>query len=447
MNSEFENEKSFGISDIGMLFDILRSKMYSDPIAAICRELSANARDANYEAGKADVPIEITTPNSSNPSFKIKDCGPGISPDRMENVFINYGSSTKNKDSNYAGSFGLGAKVPFAYSDIFWITTVYNGTLYKYMSYIDESKIGKMSLLSSEKTELPNSTEIEIPIKPEHHATFYEQAIEVGKFWKVKPNIDKVQHTSLFVDSNVIVEGDGWKLYVGSESSYHSNKDIRVLVNNVEYSFDRSQISSVISNLYNFIKRNTLVLSFSSNEVSVSSNREKLFLDEKTKKALRDKVSEIDACIYKTFNDTVNTKASLFEANYFVVKSIHDSYDDDLKGIYWNDRKLYLRYLKVSSVPNHGFIISNVSSYGRNRSIFTRIVDSISMNYILSEKTVICLNNIDRKEFDNYSIKKIIKSANAETVLIFSQSLLDQVKDYLHPKIKINNLSDFMKFV
>src|ERR1700691_4508657 len=88
-------EKMFSIGDPGMVFDILRNKLYSNPILAICREISCNARDAHREAGKAEEPITISLPSLLDPNYKIKDVGVGISPDRAENIFVNYTSSSK----------------------------------------------------------------------------------------------------------------------------------------------------------------------------------------------------------------------------------------------------------------------------------------------------------------------------------------------------------------
>src|ERR1019366_3856120 len=107
-------EQSFLIGDASIIFDILRSKMYSNPVLAICREISCNARDAHREVNKNNTPIEIHLPNGLDPNYKIKDFGPGISPDRIENVFIRYGVSTKREDNIQTGAFGMGCKTPFS---------------------------------------------------------------------------------------------------------------------------------------------------------------------------------------------------------------------------------------------------------------------------------------------------------------------------------------------
>lgn len=59
-SSNFE-EASFSISeqDMGLVFEILRSKVYENPIGSICREICSNARDANREVGKSITPIEV----------------------------------------------------------------------------------------------------------------------------------------------------------------------------------------------------------------------------------------------------------------------------------------------------------------------------------------------------------------------------------------------------
>ena len=94
--SEPIKDMNFSLDDAdqGLIFDMLRKKIYEDPIGTIIREISSNARDANRENNKEDVPIEfvIESPNSlnNNSEYKIhiKDSGIGISPDRMENIFV-----------------------------------------------------------------------------------------------------------------------------------------------------------------------------------------------------------------------------------------------------------------------------------------------------------------------------------------------------------------------
>jgi len=109
-NVEPSKALNFGISDVRLVVDIL-SKLYAYPIRTLVQEYICNGRDAMREAGTwGKLPIEITVPNSLDPVFKVRDFGVGISPDRMENIFVNYGSSTKRNTNTQTGGFGIGAK-------------------------------------------------------------------------------------------------------------------------------------------------------------------------------------------------------------------------------------------------------------------------------------------------------------------------------------------------
>ena len=149
-------EHAFGINDGDMhvVFDILRSKLYKDPIGSICREIASNGRDSHREAGTPDLPIEVEMRDSKDSIFYddglniiFRDFGVGLSPERVEGVYSKYGSSTKRDSNTQTGGFGLGAKTPFAYKDGFSVRTIYNGTEYGYSVIIDESKRGSIVLL------------------------------------------------------------------------------------------------------------------------------------------------------------------------------------------------------------------------------------------------------------------------------------------------------------
>ena len=66
-------ETLFGVEDLGSIFNILRSQLYSNPVLAVCREITCNSRDAHREVGKFDVPIEVHLPHGLDPNFRVKD--------------------------------------------------------------------------------------------------------------------------------------------------------------------------------------------------------------------------------------------------------------------------------------------------------------------------------------------------------------------------------------
>lgn len=109
-------ETKFGIEITGKAFDLLTGGIYKNKIAAIVREISANAYDSHVSAGKSDVPFKVVLPNEFNPYFEVEDYGVGLDDEQIRNVYTVLFRSTK-QDSNFdIGAFGLGSKTPITYT-------------------------------------------------------------------------------------------------------------------------------------------------------------------------------------------------------------------------------------------------------------------------------------------------------------------------------------------
>lgn len=120
-----QKAKSFKIAQSAEFCRVLSSALYSDKPLACVREVLCNAWDAHIAMGVTNQPIEITL---TEDELIIRDFGPGIHPDKIEDVYCVYGSSTKTHDGNQTGGFGLGSKAPFAVSDHFEVTSFHQGT-------------------------------------------------------------------------------------------------------------------------------------------------------------------------------------------------------------------------------------------------------------------------------------------------------------------------------
>jgi len=278
---------SFGIKDMdmGLVLDILRSKIYKDRISAICREVMSNSRDANREAGNPDTPIRVRISDEDDLSdielgisIVFEDDGPGISPERMADVFVNYGSSTKRDTNTQTGGFGLGAKTPFSYSDNFSIITKVNGIKYTYIAAIEETKTGKMYPFKKEETTESNGTIIIVPIKPEDRQSFERSVREITGLWSIKPECFNFRTDPY---TYTIMEHEGVQL-TSNYSSY--NKRVVLLIDEIPYPADLSllQISDQSS------ERWTLILPFKTGQLTLSATRESVQYDDKTVKLIRD---------------------------------------------------------------------------------------------------------------------------------------------------------------
>ena len=80
---DFEEVKcTIDAEDMRYVASLLRNN-YSNPALAVVREISANAIDANLEAGTTR-PIEIKLPTALNPSFEVRDFGGGLSQEEIQ---------------------------------------------------------------------------------------------------------------------------------------------------------------------------------------------------------------------------------------------------------------------------------------------------------------------------------------------------------------------------
>lgn len=95
-------------SSLPFVFELVSKQLYSNPIGSIVREITSNCFDSHIEA-KVDQPVIISKTYNIEEGYSIefKDVGVGISPPRMNNIFMNYFSSTKRETNELIGGFGL----------------------------------------------------------------------------------------------------------------------------------------------------------------------------------------------------------------------------------------------------------------------------------------------------------------------------------------------------
>jgi len=112
-SQEFETV-NYGVStdNLPLLFQMLRTNLYSDIHGSIIRELASNVVDSHIEAGKPDAVGEIEWIDENrllgvDAQLIIRDFGVGLSPERMRTVYGNYLSSTKRDSNDQTGGFGL----------------------------------------------------------------------------------------------------------------------------------------------------------------------------------------------------------------------------------------------------------------------------------------------------------------------------------------------------
>ena len=373
-----------------MIVSILRDRLYSNKIGAVSREVASNCRDANREAGREIVPItiEIGTNHSLLEEEKLyisfKDDGIGISPDRIENVFLKYGSSTKRDNNNQTGGFGIGAKTPFAYNNEFIIETIsesLNGNLKKhiYQAIILNEKgveSSQLILISEESTTEKTGTKIIVPIKRSDRDSFEKEIITATTFWNVKPNYKGFNSGEL--RSKELFAGEGWKILSLNKNELTSSiKNINhnspfLIVDGIPYKMPHinlcssSPIKNSIANYHYENEHTHPLLEFETGKLTLSASREEVEETDENKSLILDRVLEMEKQILKEGERLVKSKKTTLDKISFL---------NEINVIGKNLKTNYLKDLKFSSN------INSLSSLPKN---YTKLfgVGSLNMNLI-----------------------------------------------------------------
>jgi hypothetical protein len=229
--------------------------------------------------GKAEQPFEVSMPTPFDSNFKIRDFGPGLSPNDVKNIYTVYFSSTRNHSDEFTGCLGLGSKSPFAYRDSFTVTSWHGGKKYVYSLFKNEENCPAIASISEENSSEPSGVEISISVKSHDIHKFKEVARKVYYFFKLRPNIHGV--TIDFSDINPVIDTDIYTIFKSDNSCLGNS--ISVQMGQVVYSAQSNDdIRGEVGLGNNFNYHYHLVLKASMGSCSIAASREELQFDTKT---------------------------------------------------------------------------------------------------------------------------------------------------------------------
>jgi hypothetical protein len=271
-DNEFETNvetktQNFVVGNISKLIKMLRN-LYQYKARTAVQEYMSNARDAMREAGSTKR-IIVTVPNQLNPVFKVRDFGPGITPHRMENVFIAYGGTTKDTTNGQTGGFGIGAKSAWAYTDSFTIVSITGGKKRTYVAHLGKTEQGSVDLISTEPTTEETGTEIQIAVKNGDIQEFRNAIWRSCHFWTADeyPEFKGVLPTDVPQRKSIVRVGDLELIgtndlpnYLGLDSNHYQDY-LSVVIDGIPYKQDKPFLQSVehVKRLLTVVKCNLVI--------------------------------------------------------------------------------------------------------------------------------------------------------------------------------------------
>lgn len=270
---------TFSIKASPIAFDILSSKLYSNPTLAVVRELLTNAYDSQLAASNPDKAITVMFPTPLDNEFSIRDFGTGLSKEDVMTLYTTFFGSTKSDSNDFTGGFGLGSKTPFAYTSSFTVTSFFNGTKYVFLA---TKKDGYPSILpiGEEPTDEPNGLFIRIPVNRDMPNRFYEEAIDYLSLIpeiKISSNKPVTRNVAFSVTDNV-------SLYTPTRTSktYSWQKDSGVFFKQGQNTY---RVTALIDsrkhrNIYEFYGEMDIVYDIPIGTLNITPSREQLAKDE-----------------------------------------------------------------------------------------------------------------------------------------------------------------------
>ena len=201
----------FRIRNSAKAFSILSSGLYANKIKAIVRELSTNAVDSHFAAGKQGTPFDVHLPNAMEAWFAIRDYGTGLDHEQVTQIYTTYFESTKTGSNDFVGALGLGSKSPFAYTDNFTVTAIKDGVKRIYSAFINPQGVPSIAKMGEEATTEPSGVEIKFSVNDQwEYSKFRDEAVNVYKYFTLRPVVSgsaEFQFTDIEYDIKDIVPG------------------------------------------------------------------------------------------------------------------------------------------------------------------------------------------------------------------------------------------------
>jgi len=375
----------FTIKTSGKAFKILSDNLYSDKHAAIIRELSCNAYDSHIEANKENVPFEIHLPTKWQPWLSVKDYGVGMSHEQMLNLYTSYFDSDKTDTNELTGVLGLGSKSPFAYTDVFTVTSIHGGKKRIYSCFIDSDGTPNITLMDESDTDDCSGVEVKLTVKPNDFDDFSRKAGHILSVFKVRPKVTGPKEFT-YDKVKTIFSGKDWSF---NNSISHVPRAIQ---GNVFYPINYESVKGQLNDKQLFVLQNRFDINFDIGELDVAASREDLSYDNITSENIKNKAKKVYDRFHSTVTRHLNKCNTLWEAKLYIKKIIGNMYYHTGFKFFYKGKEIFDNDFQAGHV-NGVKIISYSTQYSNiikrtdlSHEPYIRIAASESKCFIINDE-------------------------------------------------------------
>lgn len=243
-------------------FNHIINSLYKNPLGAIIRELTTNALESHMVA-QTTRKVAIQLPTTLDQNLIIRDFGTGLNDEEVQKYLNTLFSTSKDKDNNLMGGFGLGSKSPLALVDTFNIISIKSGLKNNYAWIKEPGKLPSLVHLDdeedrNERTSEDDGIKIVIPLgsstkisqnflqsKVEEEARrqllgFSNQIMFVDNIHeKHYADLNDISHT--IIKEKLVLDLDHVALYKkDSNTNYPHSNTMLIMIGGVNYPFSDS---------------------------------------------------------------------------------------------------------------------------------------------------------------------------------------------------------------
>lgn len=400
-----QSSKKFETSEFKMkvnplMMDILSNKTYSNKKRAVLREICCNAADIHKQIGKENVPFEVQLPCDLDLTLRVRDFGTGLSHDQMQELYTTYGASTKQDDNFLTGGFGIGSKSPFAYTDMFSVTSYYKGKKYMYTCSKSATGMPELVLMNTEKTKEPAGLEVSFQVKAADVEGFQQEAVAVLKPFATKPTI--INATLDLSDAETLLSGSNWVIFKSGDQ--YGNKAAPILrMANVDYPIPTDAIKS---SKFDLFRSQSMVITVPNGTFLPTPSRESLDMNDAALKKMDGFVANILSEIQDSVNREVNQAKTLYEARSILLQLTSDNNPlaHFAKNVKWEFQGRKIE--KLVPIPDC-FMEHNKA----NDEVYAGVVVAFKQEALKDNKVkcnIIRFNEISKAQLDTKEFRNII---------------------------------------
>ena len=280
----------FTIQASAKAFSVLISSLYSDPIAAIVRELVINGIDSHVMAGKDPSTVKVHFPSVLEPYFSVQDQGVGLTKEELLTILTVLFKSTKNDNNDTVGGLGLGAKTPFAYTKEYTVSAIKNGVRSEMLAYMAADGTPCASVVSETITEEPNGVTFTVPVASQDIGR-WTRAGDVLAALRYKVDVTG-RRINYIDDSRTVLEPGVYRT--------HLVTGFKVRMGDVIYSIPLKHLGAYESMSRQF---DGIIIDFDIGELEIQPSRETLSFDATTVEKLITKINAVVESQTKKFRD------------------------------------------------------------------------------------------------------------------------------------------------